>query len=331
MTFVVGVAVLINLLLHSFFGVKSVHELFSNLSCALFAHVHNRFFSGLLYTFLLHFFWSLGFHGSNLMEPIAQSIFSDVAADTVFGKSFFDTYIVMGGCGTTICVLLLLLLFFRKTRLGNLSKIAFFPVVFNLNEVLTFGIPIVLNPVMVIPFISTPVVLYCIAYAATASGLVPGLITTVPWSTPILISGYIATGSVRGVLLQLFLVATGMAVYYPFIRLNKRVQEVIAHKRLDTLVEALKRCEQETEPPQFLSRIDSLGMISRVLLDDLKDAIKDDTLFMLYQPQFDADGRCIGAEALLRWNHSLYAGFIRLLLFILQRKAAFSSSLKRKL
>ena len=60
------------------------------------------------------------------MEPVAQSIFSDVTADTVFSKSFFDTYIVMGGCGTTICVLLLLLLFFRKTRLGNLSKIAVF-------------------------------------------------------------------------------------------------------------------------------------------------------------------------------------------------------------
>ena len=331
MTFVVGVAVLINLLLHSFFGVKSVHELFSNLSCALFAHVHNRFFSGLLYTFLLHFFWSLGFHGSNLMEPIAQSIFSDVAADTVFSKSFFDTYIVMGGCGTTICVLLLLLLFFRKTRLGNLSKIAFFPVVFNLNEVLTFGIPIVLNPVMVIPFISTPVVLYCIAYAATASGLVPGLITTVPWSTPILISGYIATGSVRGVLLQLFLVATGMAVYYPFIRLNKRVQEVSAHKRLDTLVEALKRCEQETEPPQFLSRIDSLGMISRVLLDDLKDAIKDDTLFMLYQPQFDADGRCIGAEALLRWNHSLYGWIYPPLIIYLAKEGGVLQQLEEKI
>ena len=265
------------------------------------------------------------------MEPIAQSIFSDVAADTVFSKSFFDTYIVMGGCGTTICVLLLLLLFFRKTRLGNLSKIAFFPVVFNLNEVLTFGIPIVLNPVMVIPFISTPVVLYCIAYAATASGLIPGLITTVPWSTPILISGYIATGSVRGVLLQLFLVATGMAVYYPFIRLNKRVQEVIAHKRLDTLVEALKRCEQETEPPQFLSRIDSLGMISRVLLDDLKDAIKDDTLFMLYQPQFDADGRCIGAEALLRWNHSLYGWIYPPLIIYLAKEGGVLQQLEEKI
>ena len=265
------------------------------------------------------------------MEPIAQSIFSDVAADTVFSKSFFDTYIVMGGCGTTICVLLLLLLFFRKTRLGNLSKIAFFPVVFNLNEVLTFGIPIVLNPVMVIPFISTPVILYCIAYAATASGRIPGLITTVPWSTPILISGYIATGSVRGVLLQLFLVATGMAVYYPFIRLNKRVQEVIAHKRLDTLVEALKRCEQETEPPQFLSRIDSLGMISRVLLDDLKDAIKDDTLFMLYQPQFDADGRCIGAEALLRWNHSLYGWIYPPLIIYLAKEGGVLQQLEEKI
>ena len=96
-------------------------------------------------------------------------------------------------------------------------------------------------------------------------------------------------------------------------------------------MEALKRCEQETEPPQFLSRIDSLGMISRVLLDDLKDAIKDDTLFMLYQPQFDADGRCIGAEALLRWNHSLYGWIYPPLIIYLAKEGGVLQQLEEKI
>ena len=81
------------------------------------------------------------------MEPVAQSVFTTVTEDVVFSKSFFDIYVVMGGCGTTICVLLILLLFYRKDRMGNLAKIGSFTVLFNMNEILNFGMPIILNPV----------------------------------------------------------------------------------------------------------------------------------------------------------------------------------------
>ena len=94
----------------------------------------------------------------------------------------------MGGCGTTICVLIILIFFYRKDRLGNLAKISAPMTIFNLNEVLNFGVPIILNPIMGIPFILTPIACYCIAYGATAIGLVPRLVTEVPWSTPIIIS-----------------------------------------------------------------------------------------------------------------------------------------------
>ncbi len=309
MVVVVAVVVIITQLLSLFFGVYSINGLFSTVVCGIFEHLENNFGSGLLYTFLLHLFWIFGFHGSHLMEPVAQSTFTIVTEDAVFSKSFFDTYIVMGGCGTTICVLLVLLLFYRKERIGKLAKVASFSVVFNINEVLNFGIPIILNPVMAVPFLLTPMVLYCIAYGATALGLVPHLVQEIPWSTPILLSGYMATGSIKGTILQLVCILVGMGIYYPFLRLNKRVQENYAKERLRVLVEKLKEMEEANEEPKFLNRGDSLGMMSRMLLEDLEKAIKNDDLYLVYQPQVDNDGRCVGAEALLRWIHPLY-GFI---------------------
>lgn len=291
------------------FGVYNMHELFSVLSCNLFDQMENNFRVGLLYTFLLHLLWICGFHGSHVLEPVAQTSFASVSGDVVFSKSFFDTYVVMGGCGTTICLLFIILIFYRKDRMRSLAKLGWFPVIFNLNEVLNFGMPIILNPIMAVPFILTPILCYCIAYAATYFGFVPYLLQPIAWSTPPFLSGYMATGTVRGIILQMFCVAVGMAVYYPFVRIHKTTQEMYAREKLEIIIEELKEKEEQNEMPRFLTRADSIGLTSRMLLDDLKLAIENDKLYLLYQPQVDENGRCIGAEALLRWNHPLY-GFI---------------------
>lgn len=309
MVIIIGMVVAFTSILHLFFGVYNLHELFSLFSSSLFENMGNNFGSGLLYAFLLHLLWICGFHGSHVMEPVAQSVFATVTEDVVFSKSFFDIYVVMGGCGTTICVLLILLLFYRKDRMGNLAKIGSLTVLFNMNEILNFGMPIILNPVMAIPFIITPMLCYFVAYGATYAGLVPPVIHETAWSTPIIFSGYLATGSIKGALLQVVCVIMGMIVYYPFIRLHKEVQEFYAREKLKVIIKELQEKEEENEAPKFLTRADSLGLISRMLLEDLKLAIEQDKLFMLYQPQVDEKGKCLGAEALLRWKHPLY-GFI---------------------
>lgn len=309
MAIVISLIVLINQTIFCVTGISNMNDLFTNISCNLFADIDNNFSSGLLYTFMLHVLWICGFHGSHVLEPVAQGMFTTVTEDLIFSKSFFDTYVVMGGCGTTICVLLVLLFFFKKDRMGNYAKIASFSVVFNLNEVLNFGIPIVLNPVLAIPFILTPVVIYCFAYFITVIGLVPPLIHQVPWSTPIIFSGYLGTGSIRGSLLQIACIIIGMLIYYPFLQVHKQIQETIAKEKLNTIILDLQNEELTNEIPQFLGRADSQGQIFRMLLDDLKTSIKQKKLFMLYQPQMDDTGRCLGAEALLRWIHPLY-GFI---------------------
>lgn len=306
----VGLIALLNQLLVFFFGVYSLHELASGTACRIFENLKPGFLSGLLYTVLLHVLWFFGFHGSHILEPVAQTTFAfDPASTEIFSKSFFDTYVVMGGCGTTICVLLVLLLFFHKNQLHNLAKAASFTVVFNLNEVLNFGIPMILNPILAIPFLLTPVLCYTISYGATALGIVPPLQQEIPWSTPVFFSGYMATGSLRGSFLQLFCILCGMAVYLPFLKLHKKTQEMYAKEQLSLLIEELKKLEEENETPNFLTRMDRLGLTSRMLLQDLKTALANKELYLLFQPQMDNDGVCFGAEALLRWNHPLY-GFI---------------------
>lgn len=88
MVFVIGMVVVFTQLLHLFFGVYNLHGLFSMLSCRLFENLDSNFGTGLLYTFVLHLFWICGFHGSHLLEPVAQNVFEPATAETIFSKSF---------------------------------------------------------------------------------------------------------------------------------------------------------------------------------------------------------------------------------------------------
>ncbi|MDD6504348.1 MAG: EAL domain-containing protein [Lachnospiraceae bacterium] len=313
------------------FHVNNMYDLVSGCLCGMFDYVSSEFGKGLLYAILVHVMWIFGLHGSHILEPVATTNFAVGVPGEIFSKSFFDIYVVMGGCGTTMCVLLALFLFFRKKRMHNLAKLASFTVVFNINEILTFGIPIILTPVLAIPFLLTPVFCYVTAYGATALGLVPPVTQEVIWSTPVLFSGYLATGSIRGSLLQLFMIVVGIFIYLPFLRLNIKVQERYAKEQMDKIVQILQEKEEANESVDLLSQSNRVGQISRVLCHDLEMAIEQDKLFMLYQPQVDSDGVCIGAEALLRWNHPLYGFIYPPLIIYLAKEGGLLEALERRI
>lgn len=288
-------------------GIYGAYQGFNHLLYRLFQNIsaYSNFLSGLMYTVAVNLMWFFGLHGSHILESVAVHNFT-VARHEIFSKSFYDVFVSMGGCGTTICVLLALLLFFRKERTGKLAGLASFTVIFNLNEMLTFGIPMILNPILFVPFVLTPVISYCLAYGATALGLVPMVTHEVIWSTPVIFGGYLATGSVAGIALQIVSITIGIAFYYPFLKWNQRMEVLRAKEHVHVLVQELQEKEEQIETPVFLSRGDHIGTISRILLLDLKHAIKNRELYMLYQPQVYRDGTCIGAEALLRWKHPVY-------------------------
>lgn len=105
-----------------------------------------------------------------------------------------------------------------------MSKLSIVPGVFNINEPVLFGYPIVYNISMAIPFLAVPVVGILISYFATAMGLMNPCVTMVPWTTPVLVSGFLATGmDWRGVVVQAIVLALGILIYMPFVKINDKV------------------------------------------------------------------------------------------------------------
>lgn len=304
---IVALSAVINLIVGRITGIYGCYRLFNKYLFYLFRNIsaHSNFLSGFLYTFVVNLMWFFGLHGSHILESVAVNNFK-VTGDVIFSKAFYDIFVGMGGCGTTMCVLIALLLFFRKERTGKLAGLAAGTVIFNLNEMLTFGIPIILNPVLFLPFVLTPVLAYCIAYGATVVGFLPVMTREVAWSVPVGFGGYLATGSWRGIAVQAVILAVGTALYYPFLKYNQRMEVERAKDQVQVLIRELQEKEEMIEAPAFLNRGDHIGTISRMLLNDLKLAIRQKKLYMLYQPQVYRDGTCIGAEALLRWKHPVY-------------------------
>ncbi len=314
-----------------FFGAVSLYELISNFMCIIFDNIHNQFMQGFIYTILVHVLWMFGLHGSHILEPIVTTSFNLGQAGEIFSKSFYDVYVSMGGCGTSVCVLLALLIFFRKSRMNNIAKISIFTVPFNLNEMLTFGIPIILNPIMFVPFLVTPIFCYVTAYVATMTGLVPPVIHGVTWSTPIIFSGYLATGSINGSILQVVMVAVGVSIYLPFLKINMTAQEKTAKEQMSEIVKLLQEKEELNENVDLLFQSNRIGQIARMLRHDLRSAIERDELYILYQPQVDCNDVCLGAEALLRWNHPLYGFIYPPLIIYLAKEGGILEPLEKKI
>ena len=111
----------------------------------------------------------------------------------------------------------------------SIAKVSLPTSIFNINEPMLFGLPIVFNPIMLIPFCFTTTVIYIVAYVATALGLVSRLVVYTTWSTPILLSGYISSGGdFRNVILQIICLGIAVLCYMPFVKImdNQKVETV---------------------------------------------------------------------------------------------------------
>ena len=111
----------------------------------------------------------------------------------------------------------------KSKQYQALGKVAAFPAIFNVNEPVVFGFPIVMNPVMFVPFILVPVLAAVIVYGAIATGFMqPFSGVTLPWSTPAIISGFMV-GGWQGVITQLVILAMSTLVYFPFFKVQDRL------------------------------------------------------------------------------------------------------------
>lgn len=210
-------------------GIPNLHEWVFTLIQKPLLGLASSLPAALLVVFLVHLLWFFGLHGTNILLPITTALFVPLmdaniaafkagqAAPNIITSSFFDTFVYMGGAGTSVGLLIAIFLIGKRQENKVKARLGIAPAAFNINEPVLFGMPLVLNPMYVIPFILVPVILTLTSYFSIAIGLVPKTITMVHWTMPPIISGFLATGSWRGILLQLINIAISIACYIPFV------------------------------------------------------------------------------------------------------------------
>ncbi|MBQ1525692.1 MAG: EAL domain-containing protein, partial [Lachnospiraceae bacterium] len=315
--FVVLCFAVANYLITVCFKVQSVQHLFMKAVDTIFLRMHRSYFSGLVFIVLISVMWWFGIHGNNVMEQVAQDMFAVIVAGEIVSKSFIDTFVNMGGTGCIIGLLLATMFLGKRSSTKRLSIMAFLPCVFNIGELIVFGLPVIYNPMMFIPFILAPVLCYSNAFLFTKIGFMPQVTNSVVWTTPVFFSGYLATGSVRGIVVQLVNIVISMACYAPFVNMYEKKSLDESSSAMDELVGILKKSEETTEEVVLTECEGNAGRLAKLLVNDLQETLDsvsadgghgdtESPLIMKYQPQFDNTGHCIGAESLLRWNHKRY-------------------------
>ncbi|WKF85893.1 PTS sugar transporter subunit IIC [Lacticaseibacillus pantheris] len=190
----------------------------------------------LLYVFLATVVFIFGIHGAFVFGAISgpilltslqqniDTIKAGASAPNIVTQPFLDAYVYMGGGGTMICLVLAIIIFSRRKDERMIANIGGVASLFNISEPMMFGVPIVFNPVYAIPFVLSPLVATLIAYVSTAAGFVAKTYILIPWVTPPVISGYLATGGDwRASLMQVITIAICTLIYAPFVLASNRV------------------------------------------------------------------------------------------------------------
>ncbi|MCW7554466.1 PTS transporter subunit EIIC [Endozoicomonas gorgoniicola] len=191
----------------------------------------------LMLVFGFHILWFFGMHGTNILggiaAPVALANFqannaafvAGVAAPTIYAGSFLDMFVMIGGIGSTLGLAIAMSLS-KNAHLKSIGRISIAPGIFQINEPVMFGTPIVMNPILGIPFLVVPLVSTVIAYFAAYHNLVGRVVTLVPWTTPAPVSALLATNfSLTALILSLFLLAFSTLAYMPFLKMYAKTLE----------------------------------------------------------------------------------------------------------
>ncbi|MCQ8212003.1 PTS cellobiose transporter subunit IIC [Cetobacterium somerae] len=219
------------------FAMKSLNIMVPEIILKAFAPLLNMSDSLISVIFIIiitHLLWFAGLHGTNIVIAIINSItLSNLAANQaalqagetlpkIFAGGFLDAYVYIGGAGATLGLALAMSVS-KNAHIKSIGKLSVIPAVFNINEPIMFGAPIVMNPLLFIPFVGIPVLNACIAWFATKFDLVGKIITLVPWTTPGPIGALLATNfSITAFILSCGLVAVSFFLYIPFLRVYEK-------------------------------------------------------------------------------------------------------------
>lgn len=192
--------------------------------------------SAILIAFFIHGLWFVGLHGANIALPFTGTMLTNLGAQNaemiqngapldqlhVLAGPFFDAFVFMGGSGVIIGLLIAIAIAGKRRR--DMLALGLAPSIFNISEPVIFGLPIVLNPIFGIPFVIAPIVTTIISYLSISFGLVhPIIMATMPWTTPPILGGFMATGHWSGAVLCIVNIAVSILIYLPFVAMAEKM------------------------------------------------------------------------------------------------------------
>lgn len=200
--------------------------------------------AGLVFIYSLGvFLFTLGIHQSTingvLVEPVltivlveAMDLYATGGIDAVIARpdlylnmNVINVYALMGGSGCTLALLIATFVCGKWKPSKEIAKLGIAPAIFNINEPVIYGYPIVFNIPLMVPFVLNTALGIVIGYFATVAGLVNPTCIQVPWTTPIIASGLLSTGmDWRAAVLQVLLLALYVVIYIPFMKASEAAQ-----------------------------------------------------------------------------------------------------------
>ncbi|PST89533.1 diguanylate phosphodiesterase [Photobacterium sp. NCIMB 13483] len=270
------------------------------------------FIDGLIYEMLRGLFWAIGVNGHHILHSYKTELYNITLVNitewhnfgielNILSTNFYDFFTGIGGSGNMLSLVLCMLFFAKSKGYKLLAKAALILCLFNVNEPILYGIPVIFNPIMIIPFLLVPTVSFILAYGAIYMDIVPPLSEIHSWLMPPFISGYMATGgAISGAVLQLLIVLIGIMIYLPFFKLmDKRSLGIGVSDIFSNRLFTSDEIESKTRLTSFIPSLhDNLRAQKKI------EKLQDDGEFILYyQPQVDiTNNSIVGCEALLRFR-----------------------------
>ena len=212
-----------------------LHELIYNIIQTPLTRMSQSLFSVLILALLSQSLWAMGIHGPNTIAAIRDTMFSEAGnanllhyaeTGTTWGAPYPITYSGLatafseyGGSGATLGLIIAMLIFSKNKESKSIAKLSLAPGLFNINEMVIFGLPIVLNPIYIIPFIIAPLVNIMIGYTAVMIlKIMPPVTIGIPWTTPGPLMPFLGTGgNIVALFVGFICLAVSVLIYSPFV------------------------------------------------------------------------------------------------------------------
>ena len=258
----------------------------------------------MLYAFLNSFLWFFGVHGANVLQPLMAHLNEMSLANGGFvNESFLGAFVFIGGSGSTLSLILAIFIFSKNKTLRLLSYASVPIALLNINELLLFGLPIILNPRMMMPFLAVPLVNVLVSFFAIHWGWVSPPDAQVPLNAMLGLNAYLATHhDLNAILLQLFNIALGIAIYSRFVKKMDDESRVVKNIHLKSLDMTYTHINEEATLFSY-DPVSATNQLRGKLAKQKRhmEYLAGLEFYLEYQPQVTPHNKqFVGCEALLR-------------------------------